>query len=51
MASTPKTEEVLHALKQQVTVRVHSTRELVGRAGEAAADKERECYDTFQNPL
>ncbi len=48
MTSTPRTEEVLHSLKQQVTVSVHSTRALVGSVQEAAAGKERERYETFQ---
>ncbi|WP_225859483.1 hypothetical protein [Streptomyces albicerus] len=48
MTSTMKTEEVLHSLQQQVTVPVYSTRELVGKVEEAAADKERERKETFQ---
>lgn len=48
MASTPKTEEVLNSLRQQVSVSVHSTRELVGKVDEAAADKERERRETFE---
>ncbi|MFF0623805.1 hypothetical protein [Streptomyces sp. NPDC004296] len=48
MTSIPKTEEVLHSLKQQVAVSVHSTRELVGKVEEAVADKERERCETFQ---
>ncbi|WP_329531925.1 hypothetical protein OG568_15075 [Streptomyces sp. NBC_01450] len=48
MARTPKTEEVLTSLRQQVSVAVHSTRELVGKVDEAAADKERERHQTFQ---
>lgn len=43
-----KTEEILRSLKQQVTLPVHSTRELVGKVEEAAADKEHERYETFQ---
>jgi hypothetical protein len=43
-----KTKEVLHSLQQQVTVPVHSTRELAGKVEEAAADKERERHETFQ---
>ncbi|MFD8333216.1 hypothetical protein ACFV42_11240 [Streptomyces solisilvae] len=48
MASTPKAKEVLHALRQQAGVPVHSTRELLGKVEEASADKERERYETFQ---
>ena len=48
MASTPKTEEVLNSLRQQVSVSVHSTRELVGKVDEAAGDKERERRETFE---
>ncbi|MEU1192330.1 hypothetical protein [Streptomyces sp. NPDC005859] len=48
MTSTMKTEEVLHSLQRQVTVPVHSTRGLVGKVEEAAADKERERDETFQ---
>jgi hypothetical protein len=48
VASTPKTEEVLNSLRQQVSVSVHSTRELVGKVDEAAADKERERRETFE---
>ncbi|MGW1993119.1 hypothetical protein [Embleya sp. NPDC001921] len=48
MTSIPKTEEVLHRLKRNVTVTVHSTRGLAGKVEEAAADKERERREKFQ---
>ena len=48
MTSTMRAEEILRSLKQQVTLPVHSTRELVGKVEEAAADKEHERYETFQ---
>ncbi|WP_246530783.1 hypothetical protein [Streptomyces bathyalis] len=48
MTTIPKIEEVLQRLKQNVSVAVHSTRGLVGKVGEAAADKERERQETFQ---
>ncbi|MCX5203207.1 hypothetical protein OG897_17365 [Streptomyces sp. NBC_00237] len=48
MTSTMKTEEVLHSLRQQVTIPVHSTRGLVGKVSEAADDKERERKESFQ---
>ncbi|MFK8905441.1 hypothetical protein [Streptomyces sp. YS-3] len=48
MTSTMSTEDVLQNLQRQVTVPVHSTRELVGKVEEAAGDKERERHETFQ---
>ncbi len=48
MTSIPRTEDVLNSLKQAVTVAVHSTRELVGKVEQAAAEKEHERQETFQ---
>lgn len=48
MTSTMNTGDILRSLQRQVTVPIHSTRELVGEVEKAATDKERERYESFQ---